>query len=54
MYNILVVIITETAAQLLVVHFRLVFADTPTTSHFIRIRQLELPAVASPRDKSLA
>lgn len=54
MYNVLVVVIAETTAQLLVVHFRLVLTNSPTTGHLVRIRQLEFPAIAGPRDEALA
>lgn len=50
---VLVVVIAEPAAQLLVVHLRLVLADAPATCHLVGVRQLELPAVAGPRDEPL-
>lgn len=54
MYNIFVIIITKTTAQLLVIHFRLVLADAPATCHLVWIRQLKLPPITGPRDKALA
>lgn len=54
MYNILVVIITKTTAQLLVIHFRLVLADAPATCYLVWVSQLKLPSIAGPRDKALA
>jgi hypothetical protein len=52
--NFLVIIVSETTTELLVVHLGLVLADSASSSNFIRVRQLELPTVSRPRNKTLA
>ena len=52
--DVLVVVISETSRQFLVVHLRFVLPDAPPSRHLVRIRHLELPAVASPGDEVLA
>jgi hypothetical protein len=51
--NVLVIIVSETTTQLLVVHLGLVLADSPSSSNFIRVRQLELTTISRPRDKNV-
>ena len=53
MNDVLVVVVTQTSRQLLIVHLGLVFADAPSSCHLIRVRELELPAVTCPRDEVL-
>ena len=52
--DVLVVIISERAGQLLVVHLGLVLPNSPPPGHLVRIGHLELPAVAGPDDEVLA
>lgn len=52
--DVLVVVIAQAARQLLVVHFGLVLAYAPPARHLVRVGELELPAVARPRDEALA
>ena len=52
--DVLVVVVAQTARQLLVVHLRLVLADAPAARHLVRVGQLELPIIARPRDEVLA
>ena len=52
--DVLVVVISETSRQFLVVHLRFVLPDAPPSRHLVRIRHLELPAVARPADEGLA
>jgi len=52
--NVLVVIITKTPRQLLVIHLWLVFPDAPSSSNLVRIRHFKLPAIACPADEVLA
>ena len=52
--NILVVIISKTPRQLLVVHLGLVLPDAPPPGHLVRVGHLELPAVPGPGDEVLA
>lgn len=52
--NILVVVISQAPTQLLIVHLRLVFTDTPAPRHLIGVGQLELPVSAGPADEGLA
>ena len=52
--DVLVVVVTQAARQLLVVHLRLVLADAPAARHLVRVGQLELPIIARPRDEVLA
>jgi hypothetical protein len=51
--DVLVVIVSQTATQLFVIHFRLILTNSPSSSHFVRIDQLELPSVAGPGDAAL-
>ena len=52
--DILVVVVPQAPGQLLVVHLGLVLAQAPPPRHLVRVAQLELPAVAGPRDELLA
>ena len=52
--NVLVVVVTQTATQLLIVHLGLVLASAPASSHLVRVAEAELPVVARPRDVVLA
>ena len=52
--DVLVVVVAQAAAQLLIVHFRLVLAHAPPSGHLVGVGQLELPPVARPRDEVLA
>jgi len=52
--NVLVVIISETSGEFLVVHLRFVLPDPPPPRHLVRIGHLELPAVSGPADEGLA
>ena len=49
-----VVVVAQSARQLLIIHLGFVLPDTPASSHLIRIGQLKLPAIARPRDEALA
>lgn len=49
--DILVVIIAQRAAQFVIVHVRLVLAETPKASHFFSIQQLEFAFGVRPRDQ---
>lgn len=53
MYDILIIVVPEAPRKLLVVHFRLIFPNAPSSGHFVRIGQFELPAIAGPRDEAL-
>lgn len=53
-YNVLVVVVTETTTQFFVVHLRLVLAHAPSAGHFVRIGKFEFPVIARPRYKRLA
>jgi len=52
--DVLIVVVAQAATELLVVHLGLVLADAPASGHLVGIAQLELPAVARPRDEILA
>ena len=52
--DVLVVVIPQTTAQLLVVHLWFVLPLAPASGHLVRVRHLELPAVAGPGDEVLA
>jgi hypothetical protein len=54
MDDVFVIVVSQSTAQFLIVHFRLVLADPPTARHLIRIRQLEFPTITRPGDKTLA
>jgi hypothetical protein len=51
---VLVVIVSQSTTQFLIVHFGFVLADSPTACHLIRICQLELPAITRPGNEALA
>jgi len=51
--DVLVVVVPQSAAQLLVVHARLVLPRTPLASHLFRVVQLKLPLSPSPHDAVL-
>lgn len=53
-YDVLVVVVAQAAAELLVVHLGLVLADAPASGNLVRVGELELPAVPCPRDEPLA
>lgn len=53
MYDVLVVIIPKTTAQLFVVHFWLVLAHAPSAGHLVRVRKFEFPVVARPGNERL-
>ena len=52
--NVLVVVISETSGEFLVVHLRFVLPDAPPPRHLVRVRHLELPPVSGPADEGLA
>ena len=52
--NVLVVVISETSGEFLVVHLRFVLPDAPPPRHLVRVRHLELPAVSGPGYEGLA
>ena len=52
--DVLVVIVSDAARQLLVVHLRLVLAHSPPAGDLVRVGHLELPTVARPGDEVLA
>ena len=52
--DVLVVVISETSGEFLVVHLRFVLPDAPPPRHLVRVRHLELPAVSGPADEGLA
>lgn len=54
MDDVLVVVVAQAAAELLVVHLGLVLALAPATRDLVRVRELELPAIAGPADDVLA
>ena len=51
--DVLVVVVPQSAAQLLVVHARLVLPRTPLASHLFRVVQLKLPLSPGPHDAVL-
>lgn len=51
--DVLIVVVAQTAAQLLVVHLRFVLANAPSLGHLIRVGQFELPTVSRPGDEML-
>ena len=53
MDDILVIIISQTAREFLVVHLWLVFPHAPPPGHLVRVRQFKLPAVPGPGDEVL-
>lgn len=53
MYDVLVVIIPKTTAQLFVVHFWLVLAHAPPAGHLVRVCKFEFPVVARPGNERL-
>lgn len=52
--DVFIVVVAQASTQFLIVHLGLVFAHSPATSYFVRVGQLELPAVSCPADESLA
>lgn len=52
--NVFVVVVAQTATQLLVVHLGLVLAHTPASRHLVGVAKTELPIAARPRDVVLA
>ena len=48
--DVLVIVVTHAAAELLVVHLRFVLSLAPASSDLVRVCHAELPAVAGPRD----
>lgn len=52
--DVLVVVIAQTAAQLLIVHLGLVLPLSPPAGHLIGVSKLKLPSVPSPADERLA
>lgn len=52
--DVLVVVVTETSAQFLVVHLRLVLPRTPAPGHLLWVNQLELPLPSRPGNAILA
>ena len=53
MDDILVIIVSQTAREFLIVHLWLVFPHAPPPGHLVRVGQLELPAVPGPGDEVL-
>ena len=51
--NVLVIIISQSPGQLLVIHLGLVFPHAPPPGHLVRVGHLELPAVPGPGDEAL-
>ena len=54
MDDVLIVIVSETPRQLLVIHLWFILPESPASGHLVRVGQLELPAVAGPGDEVLA
>ena len=54
MDDVLIVIVSETSRQLLVIHLGFILPESPASRHLVRVGQLELPAVAGPGDEVLA
>jgi len=52
--DVLIVVVTQTATQLLVVHLGFVLAHAPASRHLVRVAKAKLPVVARPRDVVLA
>lgn len=52
-YDIFVVVIAESPAELFIVHLGFIFANAPAPGHLIRVGELELPAVTGPADEML-
>ena len=53
MDDVLVIVVSETSRQLLIVHLWFVLPQPPSPGHLIWIRQFELPAISSPGDEVL-
>ena len=49
-HDVLVVVVSQRAAEFVVVHVRLALAFAPASSHLVRVRQLELARRPVPRD----
>ena len=54
MDDVLIVIVSETSRQLLVIHLGFILPESPPSRHLVRVGQFELPAVAGPGDEVLA
>lgn len=54
MNYILIIIVSQTPTEFLIVHLGFVFTDAPTSRDLVRVGELELPAVAGPADEVLA
>ena len=53
MDDVLIVIVSETSRQLLVIHLGFILPESPASRHLVRVGQLELPAVAGPGDEGV-
>lgn len=51
--DILYIIVSESSAEFVVIHIRLVLTNPPETSHLFRLQELELPIVRGPADHVL-
>lgn len=51
---VLIIIISQSTAQFLVIHLGFVLADSPTACYLIRIGQFEFPAITRPGNEALA
>lgn len=49
-HDVLVVVVSQSTAQLVVVHVRFVFSLAPSPSNLIRVSQLEFPVSSFPYD----
>ena len=49
-HDVLVIVIAQSTTEFVVIHIRLAFSFTPSTSHLIRISQFELTICAFPSD----
>lgn len=52
--DVLVIVVAKASAQLLVIHFWLVFPSPPAPGNLLRVNQLELPFTPGPRNTILA
>ena len=46
--DVLVIVVAQTAAQLLVIHLGFIFSDAPSASYLVRVGQPKLPTVPGP------
>ena len=53
MDDVLIVIVSETPRQLLVIHLWFILPESPAARHLVRVGQLDLPAVPGPGDEVL-